>query len=145
MNEKPPLPAYLKCGIPKDVWRDVARFRTSSHHLSIETGRWRRPVPTPLSERICNLCDSGAVQDEQHVLLECNFSLFVALRSRYSSLLESCEGDMNTLMSDDRAKDLSWFIHAYMQVIDAEYRDNLDNVLEETASSPVKREGRVFM
>ena len=94
-------------------------------------------MPTPLSERICNLCDSGAVQDEQHVLLECNFSLFVALRSRYSSLLESCEGDMNTLMSDDRAKDLSWFIHAYMQVIDAEYRDNLDNadVLEETASS----------
>ena len=108
-------------------------------------------MPTPLSERICNLCDSGAVQDEQHVLLECNFSLFVALRSRYSSLLESCEGDMNTLMSDDRAKDLSWFIHAHMQVIDAEYRDNLDNadVLEETASSlpnlssPIKREGHV--
>ena len=42
------------------------RFRLSSHHLRIETGRWAR---IEVEERICD-CGNG-IQDEQHVLLKC--------------------------------------------------------------------------
>ena len=51
------------------VLRDMSRFRTSAHHLRVETGRWERPLLL-WQQRVCDLCDLGAVQDEQHVLLE---------------------------------------------------------------------------
>ena len=135
-ENKPPLPAYLKSGVPKAVWKNVARFRTSSHYLCIETGRWRKPLPASLSERTCDLCDSNCVQDEQHVLLECASARLHALRDKYSSIVNESGGDMKDLMLEERTKDLSSFIHECMCVIDAEYHDNemLDDI-EETASS----------
>jgi hypothetical protein len=57
----------------------VARFRMGSHHLGIETGRWKK---IPRSERICACCNSGERDDELH-LLRC--SLLVDLRGRYVS------------------------------------------------------------
>ena len=42
------------------------RFRLSSHHLKIETGRWAR---IDADGRLCN-CGHG-VQDESHVLFVC--------------------------------------------------------------------------
>ena len=41
---KPPPPRYLECNLPVTVMRDLSRFRTSSHHLRVETGRWDRPI-----------------------------------------------------------------------------------------------------
>ena len=42
------------------------RFRLSSHHLKIETGRWAR---IEVERRVCD-CGRG-IQDELHVLLKC--------------------------------------------------------------------------
>ena len=42
------------------------RFRLSSHHLKIETGRWAR---IEVEKRVCD-CGLG-IQDELHVLLKC--------------------------------------------------------------------------
>ena len=42
------------------------RFRLSSHHLKIETGRWAR---INVEDRVCE-CGNG-IQDEQHVLFKC--------------------------------------------------------------------------
>ena len=122
--------------MPKAVWKDVARFRTSSHHLCVETGRWRRPVPAPLSERTCGLCANNVVQDEQHVLLECNCVRLQAIRDKYISIVALCEDDMNGLMQEERSRDLSLFVHECMRGIDSEYHDDMMvDVLEETASS----------
>jgi hypothetical protein len=44
----------------------LAKFRTSSHHLSIETLRGK----TVRSARICPLCNQG-VQDEHHIVFDC--------------------------------------------------------------------------
>ena len=46
-----------------------AQFRCGILPLEIETGRFKG---TPLSERICNVCDSGSVEDEIHFLCECS-------------------------------------------------------------------------
>ena len=43
----------------------VTRFRLSSHNLAIERGRWSR---TP---RELRLCQCGCVQDEKHMIEEC--------------------------------------------------------------------------
>ena len=49
--------------------RAITKLRLSSHHLNIETGRWRRPNPVPRAERRCRTCD--VVEDEYHFLFEC--------------------------------------------------------------------------
>ena len=57
---------------------DLTRFRTSSHKLNIETGRYSRP-PTPLENRVCSFC-KDSIEDEFH-LFQCNY---------YSDLRDSC-------------------------------------------------------
>ena len=57
--------------------RILTAFRTRNHKLPVETGRWNN---TPLSERICHLCQTE-VGDEFHFVLKCNF--FNDQRTRY--------------------------------------------------------------
>ena len=137
-EKKPPLPAYLRTDLPGDVTRDMARFRTSSHHLRIETGRW---VHLSLHQRICDMCrvdgSRGVIQDEKHVLLEC--PALGDIRRKYGELLHACDGDMLKLMSVN-PKRLAWFIHDCTRKIErnTDYvcGENID-VTGETASSLV--------
>ena len=55
------LPPYLR--VPP------ACLRTSAHGLKIETGRYTIPNPTPVEERLCDLC--GVTEDEVHFLINC--------------------------------------------------------------------------
>ena len=57
------LPAYLR--VP------MARLRSSSHSLRIETGRYCLPSPCPADERFCWFCEDGSVEDELHFLFHC--------------------------------------------------------------------------
>ena len=50
----------------------IARFRTSSHSLLIETGRHCNP-PIPANSRICKYCKQNALDDEKHMLIHCDF------------------------------------------------------------------------
>jgi hypothetical protein len=103
-GRKPPLPSYLCGRVPPDVARDVSRLKLSSHWLKVETGRWHR---VPRGERVCGMCGVGAVQDEKHVLLECEATSDI--RVRYAGVIEEAGGDMRKLMTcpQDRA---AWFI-----------------------------------
>ena len=59
-------PLYTDCTttIPDYLRISFTRFRTSSHMLRVETGRWSR---TPRDERLCQ-CGMG-VQNEDHVFV----------------------------------------------------------------------------
>ena len=46
----------------------ISKYRSGSHNLLIEKGRWSR---IPRHERICNKCDSQEVQNLYHVLYRC--------------------------------------------------------------------------
>ena len=61
--------------IPEYMRISYSRMRLSSHRLEIETGRWAR-IP-----RERRLCQCGAIQDEEHVLLRC--ALTEPLRHKY--------------------------------------------------------------
>ena len=46
---------------PQDNRRNLTRLRTSSHKLTVETGRYNKMA---LKDRLCQLCDSNTVEDE---------------------------------------------------------------------------------
>ena len=50
----------------------MSKFRLSSHNLNIEKGRHQHPK-LPVEKRICNVCDHGSVEDEEHFILHCPF------------------------------------------------------------------------
>ena len=64
------LEPYLNLNLPKKTYSNIARFRTSSHNLKIETGRHNRPK-TPVEDRKCEKCDTNEIEDEFHCLLIC--------------------------------------------------------------------------
>lgn len=56
----------------------LCKFRVQAHSLNIETGRYCK---TPLSQRVCALCDTGSIEDEFHFILTC--PAFSELRQRF--------------------------------------------------------------
>ena len=74
-----------------------SRFRTGSHRLKIETGRWSR---IPRERRVCS-CDDGGVQDEPHLIVNC--SHLSNLRIEFPNLVFSVEGFFNFSSGDQAA------------------------------------------
>ena len=48
-----------------------ASFRISASNLMIEKGRHHRPTPLPVPDRKCTMCDKEEIEDEIHVLINC--------------------------------------------------------------------------
>ena len=44
-------------------------FRISSHKLEIERGRYKK---LDVKDRLCKICNTGAIEDEQHLLFNCS-------------------------------------------------------------------------
>ncbi len=65
--------------------RSLARFRCVSHKLQIELGRQVKPVKVPVQQRYCELCNLGAVEDEDHFLLVC--PAYQSVRERFKGSL----------------------------------------------------------
>ena len=71
----------------------ITRLRGGTHELRIETGRY--PITTrdrklEVEERRCLLCISGAVEDEQHFMVECE--MYCDLRIQVSADWEKRTG-----------------------------------------------------
>lgn len=58
---------------------NLTRIRVSSHRLHIETGRWKKPIATPINERKCSICDK--LEDEFHFVLECK--MYESIRKEF--------------------------------------------------------------
>jgi hypothetical protein len=111
---KPLLPRYLgQRNLPPDIVHSVTRFRTSYHHLRIETDRWLVPIKR-WNERICNLCDLHMVQDEEHVLCECRDASLMSFRDLLSKKGFDCS-DFLSLMSSENVSDVCWNISVCMK------------------------------
>ena len=82
------------------------RFRLSSHHLKIETGRWAR---IEREERVCG-CGNG-VQDEQHVLFWCPKT---ETERRNVELQDGAYNNIGALMQEMDVQELVSFVHNCM-------------------------------
>ena len=47
----------------------ICKYRISAHSLNIETGRYYN---VDRENRLCTMCNNNIVEDEYHVVLECN-------------------------------------------------------------------------
>ena len=73
------LQSYLKVLTISKFRYSIAQLRVSSHRLQVEEGRWKKPNPTPFTERKCISCNK--LEDEYYFVLECN--LYGELRNQY--------------------------------------------------------------
>ena len=131
LGEKPDMHHYLKRDLPHRVIRNMARFRTSSHYLKVETDRWKRPK-VPWKNRVCDLCDLGVVQDEHHVVFEYRDEVLLNARHKFQNIISQSEDrmvPMQYLMNNPRVvgrEKLPWFIDSCMRRIDKKYFDKMN-------------------
>jgi len=61
------LQPYLRAK-NRDIRKKMARFKTGSHWLEIQQGRF---TGTDRQDRICKKCSMGVFEDELHMVTEC--------------------------------------------------------------------------
>jgi len=54
-----PIPSYLCMDMPRQVMRNVSRFRLRAHRLNVETCRWGDREHTQANRCVCDKCCSG--------------------------------------------------------------------------------------
>ena len=60
---------YLSVIKDTEIRKCFISFRISSHKLEIERGRYKK---LDLKDRPCKICNTGAIEDEQHLLFNCS-------------------------------------------------------------------------
>ena len=85
---------YNSSEVPEYQRIAFSRYRTGSHLLKIETGRWSR---VPRENRLCH-CAEGSVQDEVHVIESC--ALLNETRSMFPELEFKAEVFFNKNTAD---------------------------------------------
>lgn len=80
-------PAYLAASekVAPAHLRSLIRFRTGSHWLRVETGRWCKPQ-LPRAQRVCLHCSQNRIEDELHVAFEC--PRYMSVRRAHAGLFE---------------------------------------------------------
>ena len=76
--------------------KSISRLRTSTHSLHIEQGRHRN---IPRESRLCSLCPSRLLENEEHFLTQCTF--FNRYKPKYD--LKNLENAPNLMKNTDPA------------------------------------------
>ena len=84
------LSAYLDSTQKNPMKRTLVKLRIGCHNLRVETGRYGK---IPLEESICPLCSGNKIEDETHLLLDCQ---------RYSSMRDIFLSKIETKIDDIR-------------------------------------------
>ena len=90
---------YVNISMDRSHRRILARFRSGSLPLFIETGRYAKPK-VPLNERKCKFCSAEMVEDELHFLLGCDF--YSDLRRPLLDKAKLCNTDFQVLSHKDQ-------------------------------------------
>ena len=77
----------------------MSRLRCSAHHLEIEQGRWSK---TPISERVCKICNSGDIGNEFHAVMNCK--VFAIKRACFIGKMESILPGFKSLSKENQFK-----------------------------------------
>ena len=78
--------------------KDLLRFCMGCHRLPRDEGSWARPA-VPRLERICQLCASGTVGNEKHLIFEC--LVLQCLTEQWSHLFEGPQTMQAFMWQDD--------------------------------------------
>ena len=110
------LEPYLTGSIPVRKRQTFSKLRISAHTLAIETGRYTQPK-TPLEQRKCSLCDTGSIENEEHVVM-LYYNAYKTMRNelfhnleisnRESASLRDTEKSIYLMQSDDNVDVLKY-------------------------------------
>jgi hypothetical protein len=71
-------------GLNRSHLLSLLRFRLGAHDLRVVSGRWEGRFGVPRPQRLCERCSEQCVEDEYHMVFECD--AYEGLRDRYHSL-----------------------------------------------------------
>ena len=74
---------YLSVATSSEKKINIAKIRTNSHEIHGEIGCWSI-LKIPWVERVCHMCESMSVEDENRFLLEC--LAYTHIRSQFHSI-----------------------------------------------------------
>jgi hypothetical protein len=86
LRTEPFLTVYHRSGIP-----ELVKLRGGANRLRIEQGRYRKET---VEQRICEVCDSKEVENEEHFMLKCD---------AYKDLREKMWKEIEEITGRDRA------------------------------------------
>ena len=90
------LSAYLDPTRKNPMRRTLVKLRIGCHNLLVETGRYDK---IPLDERICPLCSTNKIEDETHLLLDCQ--THSSMRDIFLSKIETKIDDIRKLSHEN--------------------------------------------
>ena len=96
IKKKYSLSAYVDSTRKNPTRRTLVKLRIGCHNLRVETGRYDK---IPLEERICPLCSGNEIEDETHLLLDCQG--YSSMRDIFLSKIETKIDDIQKLSHEN--------------------------------------------
>jgi Reverse transcriptase (RNA-dependent DNA polymerase) len=97
---------YMNEIVSNSIRTILARFRTRSHNLEIETGIWAR---TPVENRTCKCCNLNSVEDEMHFVFDC--PLYSQIRQVFhKDIFEDNNRNMHSLFTKGKVNATGQFL-----------------------------------
>jgi hypothetical protein len=113
-------PGYVHdtAGLYKTHLASLMRFRLGAHDLRVVTGRWERVngASLPRALRLCEKCSSGQVEDEFHLVFECD--AYRSVRERFWRLFRDF-GDWDSPVAHPSGRDLARFMQQRQPLVAA--------------------------
>ena len=95
---------YVVQNMPRNYRQLLSKLRCDTLPIAVETGRYEGKL---LNDRVCKFCDSGAVEDEVHIMMNCQ--MYDDLQHELFQDMQSADNTFNiqpvftqflTIMSD---------------------------------------------
>ena len=100
------LPSHMQDISSRSSRVRLAQFRTGSHWLGVESGRW---IGLQREQRVCKRCGCGALDDEAHMIWGC--SSLIDQRLRHIDLFADGAATVESFLQQDAA-DLAAFLRS---------------------------------
>lgn len=97
---------YCKLFLPKYQRSLICQLRLGILPLHLETGRYSGK---PENKRLCNICNSGEIENENHFLFKCEF--YRNERELFLNSLNIQQGMLDTLLNDNISNKLKFLLN----------------------------------
>jgi hypothetical protein len=139
--------------VPRHLRIYATRLRLSSHNFPVEILRYtkKKKKKIPRSERLCKICNSGSIGDEEHYLQTCQNQEIVDIRNNFTAEIKNNIGDLHhftqtdiirycMILHDDRIQNS---FSSFVKNILDKYREISEDSGYEPPTSTQTRSGRL--
>ncbi len=107
-----------------EIRRCLTKFRISSHPLPIANLRYKVPYIHP-DNRFCKLCTHNELGDEYHVILKCDNSHLVKLRTDFFNNLVSLNSQFLSFSEEQKLIYISSMVEKEVAILFGSFLKNI--------------------